>query len=104
MNREEFIKQMKKNVENDMKIVERKNADYADGGDPFQNFRVVQHLGVTTVEQGIVVRLSDKIQRIANLLKREAQVKDESIIDTLSDARNYLNILQVWLEQKNGQK
>lgn len=100
MNREEFIEQMQANAQNDISIVMRKNADYANGSDPFQNFRVVEHLGVTTVEQGIVVRLSDKIQRIANLLKREAQVQDESIVDTLSDARNYLNILQVWLQQK----
>ena len=98
MKRKEFVEQIKKNTEKDFKILEAKNSDYADGDDAFQNFKVVEHVGLTTVEVGIMVRLSDKFQRIANLLKRDAEVADEKIADTLSDARNYLNILQVYLE------
>ena len=100
MNREEFMRELMNNQLEDIKIVEKKNADYADGEDPFQNFRVVERIGLCSTELGIMVRLTDKLQRCANLLKREAEVKDESIADTLSDARNYLNILQVYLEKE----
>jgi hypothetical protein len=100
MNREKFYEEMVKNTERDLSISRAKNNDYADGEDAFQNFRGVEHFGICSVEEGIVVRVSDKMQRISNLLKRDASVKDESIVDTLSDARNYLNILQVWLENK----
>lgn len=98
MNRKNFIKEIKNNIHNDIKILENKNSDYADGENSFQNFIGVEYWGICSVEQGIMVRLSDKFQRISNLLKREAKVSDEKIVDTLSDARNYLNILQVWLE------
>lgn len=101
MNREEFVNQLQENVVNDIEIVKRKNSDYANNHDPFQNFRMVQHIGLCSVEEGIVVRMSDKMQRIANLLNRDAVVCDESIIDTLSDLRNYANILQVFLSHKD---
>ena len=101
MNREEFKEELKENMRQDLEIVEAKNQDYADGEDPFQNFRMVEDAGFVTVEEGIVVRLSDKMQRIMNLVQAdEAAVNDESLTDTLSDARNYLNILQVYIENK----
>lgn len=100
MNREEFQDHMKNNVYRDLDISAKKNADYANNDDPFQNFRGVEHWGICSVEEGLMVRISDKMQRISNLLNRDAEVSDESIVDTLSDARNYLNILQVWLEHK----
>ena len=100
VNREEFYKKMQSNVEKDLSISKAKNSDYASGEDAFQNFRGVEHWGICSVEEGLMVRISDKMQRISNLLKRDAVVSDESVIDTLSDARNYLNILQVWLECK----
>ena len=102
MNREKFYLEMKKNVDKDLQISKAKNSDYADGEDAFQNFKVVETIGLTSVEVGLIVRMSDKFQRISNLIKREAKVKDESIIDTLSDLRNYANILQVYLENKGG--
>ena len=85
-------------------ISRRKNADYAGDADPFKNFRLIELLtnGRITVEEGILVRISDKIQRVANLLEpgKDAQVVDESLLDTLSDAANYLMILRVYLEEK----
>lgn len=98
MKRDEFMELLKLNAERDLEISHKKNSDYADGNDPFQNFRGVEHWGICSVEEGLMVRVSDKMQRVSNLLKRDAEVSDESVVDTLSDARNYLNILQVWLE------
>jgi hypothetical protein len=80
-------------------ITESKNRDYASGDDAFQNFRMVESIGLTSVEIGILTRMSDKFQRIANLIQpgREAQVKTESISDTLFDLANYSVILAIYL-------
>lgn len=93
-----FQEQIKQNQEEDLETLKNKNKDYAQGNDPFQNFRLVEETGLTSVETGIAVRMSDKIQRIFNLLNRErAEVEDETLEDSLSDLRNYANILQVYL-------
>lgn len=49
-----------------------------------------------------VVRLVDKMNRIKSLIKKEAQVKDESIKDTLLDMANYA-IMTVMGMNKNNQ-
>lgn len=102
MNRELFIQHLENNQRDDLATVKSKNQDYADGADPFQNFRMVEDAGLISAEKGIAVRMSDKLQRIFNLLDSEASVKDETIADTLSDLRNYANILQVYLQQEKG--
>lgn len=99
MNYDDFITELETNVRDDLIILRDKNSDYASDSDPFQNFRMVENNGLCSVEKGILVRMSDKMQRITNLISREAKVKDESIMDTLSDLRNYANILQVYLTQ-----
>jgi len=100
MKRDQFLNQLKQNQEQDLKIVEKKNGDYAEGADPFQNFRMVENAGFLSTEEGIAVRMTDKMQRILNLIQQDqTNVKDEDIEDTLSDLRNYANILQVYLEK-----
>lgn len=100
MNRDLFIQKLRDNQREDLDIVEAKNQDYADGGDPFQNFRMVEDAGLVSLEKGVAVRMSDKLQRVFNLLDEDAAVDDETIADTLSDLRNYANILQVYLEHE----
>ena len=107
MNRKQFIKKLKKIQQKDIETVKKKNADYANTNDPFQNFRMVENTGLCTLEKGILVRITDKIQRITNILgnkNRQTQVKDETITDTLSDLRNYATILQAYIEQKTELK
>ncbi len=61
-------------------LYERKNHDY---GDSF---------GKGFTEYGMTmpcIRLEDKLNRLKSLLKSGAQVKDESIDDTLMDLANY---------------
>jgi len=102
MNRDTFIEQLQQNQEKDLEIVKQKNDDYAQGSDPFQNFRMVEDAGLISLEKGIAVRMSDKLQRTFNLLDQEqASVEDETIADTLSDLRNYANILQVHLQKQD---
>ncbi len=85
-----------------IEIMEAKSKDYAKNTDPFANFRACEMFGVP-LERGILVRIIDKISRINNLFDKEADVKDESIDDTIRDAINYLNIISIYLkEKKNG--
>ncbi len=102
MNVDEFLDKAKENAHEDIETLERKNSDYADSSDnPFRNFNMVENAGLCSTEKGIVVRMTDKLQRVINLVQKdEAAVKDETITDTLSDLRNYANILQVYIEQK----
>lgn len=97
----DFLYRLNELYTNNVQISARKNADYANEHDPFQNFRVCEALGIPA-EVGLIVRMSDKLMRASNLITpgREAQVKDESILDTLSDLANYSMILRMYLEQK----
>ena len=99
--REEFVKQFEGTLTEMYNIMKAKNADYASEWDPFANFRLVEQLWITSAEKAILVRMSDKMSRISNLLEREAKVKDESIADTLSDLANYSVILKILLANKS---
>lgn len=81
-------------------IMEAKNGDYATDSNPFSNFKLVEDLWIASAEQAILVRMSDKFARIANLIDKEAKVKDETIEDTLIDLANYSIILTVLLKSK----
>lgn len=61
-------------------IYTRKNADYGNSfGDQFEEHGILS----------AVIRLDDKMRRLKQLIKQEAQVKDESIEDTVLDLANY---------------
>lgn len=82
-----------------LEVAISKNHDYGGSNkDPFANFRNSTIAGVP-VERGILVRLMDKMSRISTLLDKEAQVKDEAVIDTIDDAINYLAIMKSYLKQ-----
>lgn len=58
----------------------RKNADYGDSfGKSYQEYGMVM----------ACIRLEDKLNRLKSLTRQEAQVKDESVEDTLMDLANY---------------
>lgn len=99
----EFLKKLNEGYAKNVAISEAKNSDYAGNGDAFQNFRICESFGMT-VEQGILVRMSDKMMRIANLISRPGKVKDESISDTLSDLANYAMILKVYIDCKKARQ
>lgn len=96
MTRDEYNNHIKTFFNRGLDIMKKKNADYASESDPFLNFRGATSLGIT-VEQGILVRMQDKMSRIANLIQRPAQVADEKIEDTLIDLANYSAILHAFL-------
>ena len=43
------------------------------------------------------IRFTDKLNRLKNLIKNDAEVKDEKVIDTLQDLANYcvLTLLEI---------
>lgn len=100
MTNEEFFKDLENTYASCLETSKRKNADYSKVGNPFANFQNVEVLGICSVETGILTRMTDKMARISNLIKQEAQVKDESIQDTLMDLVNYSAILKAYLTNK----
>jgi hypothetical protein len=91
----------------------RKGADYASADraseDPlqrFKNFRMCEHVGLCSTEAGIVVRMLDKVTRVGQLLSpgKIAQVKDESVEDTLLDVINYSVLLLAYRTASAQQK
>ena len=80
-----------------LELAQKKNADYAAGSDPFKNFRASELVGVDP-GRAILVRLTDKLSRLGNLLDAEPKVQNESARDTLDDMVNYAAILIALLE------
>lgn len=75
----------------------KKNADY---GDSFS--KSIDEFGYTAA----LVRMSDKFNRLKNLLQNdaEAKVKDESVKDTILDLANYSVMLAMEVESRNNKK
>lgn len=70
----------------------RKNADY---GDSFA--RSLDKYGIVAA----LVRISDKVNRLESLIApgRKAQVKDESVQDTLLDLASYAIMASMWVTE-----
>src|SRR5258708_38384843 len=98
-----YLKEFEALSKHELALTSRKNRDYANEDDAFANFRLIETLtdGKITAEMGMVVRMSDKLQRIANLVFRDNQVLDEKIEDTLFDLGIYSKIFRIYLQNKN---
>lgn len=68
----------------------KKNADY---GNSFE--KSIDKFGLVAS----AVRLSDKLERFSNLISNDAQVKDESVEDTLLDMANYAAMTVLYLRK-----
>lgn len=88
----------------------KKNQDYAGEDGFFADFERSADVAGVSVEQGIIVRIMSKVNRITNLLNRPGAVIDEKVGDTAMDLVGYSAILALWLrenrveEQKNPPK
>ncbi|CAG9608025.1 nucleotide modification associated domain-containing protein [Pseudoneobacillus rhizosphaerae] len=72
-------------------IYKQKNADYGDSfGQQYQEYGIISS----------AIRLEDKMKRFKQLIKNEAQVKDESIEDTLLDMANYAIMTVIEMRNK----
>lgn len=106
MTREQYFQFHKAFCKEAQELSMRKNHDYSggeDGSNPFQNFMFVEHMGMkVTTEQGFMVRLADKIKRLAGFCKTGTfEVSDESFRDTALDVVNYVCLLAAYIESKS---
>lgn len=95
MNAEGLFDFMAELARDELALMQAKNHDYAGetGDTPFRNFMECESLGICDAEAGLMVRICDKVSRMATLLKADAKVSDESFTDTASDLRNYIGLL-----------
>ncbi len=77
--------------------VAAKNTDY--GESVFEPPTLCPHLAASSA---ILVRLSDKFNRLKRLINNTAEVKEESIADTLDDICGYSVLLKIQLSEKNS--
>lgn len=70
-------------------ICKKKNADYSEEKDPFSNFRLSEHAGLSTTEEAILMRILDKTARVIQVFRKGNRVEDETIDDTCLDLINY---------------
>jgi|GEM_PF-2583505 len=74
-------------------LYKRKNADYGNSfSEQFNEYGLLS----------AVIRLDDKMRRLKQLMKHEAQVKDEGIEDTLIDLASYAIMALMEMNKKNG--
>lgn len=101
MDQWEFIEHIEALYRRNVDTARAKNNDYSSQGDAFSNFRLCEVLGLCKTEVAILVRLLDKIGRIAHLINRRPAVCDETMHDTIMDAINYLAILDVYVTHQD---
>lgn len=99
MNQNDLLALHKDLCEKGRELMARKNADYANGADPFHNFRMSRLLHIPEAK-GVLLRMQDKMARMVSLIDRgDLKVKEESISDTILDLINYSIILCGLLEE-----
>jgi len=104
MTRDEFIIEIENFYKEGVSLIKKKNADYCGDDDPFKNFMLAEHIGFASAENSIGVRMSDKLSRVATLLKQDAEVSEETIRDTLIDLANYAAILCAYVTNEKGKE
>ena len=101
--RKEIHKEFYDLIDQIVDTFERKNHDYAgsDAQDMMQNFMRCENFGIK-MSDGIITRMSDKITRMENLFRTKNQmVKDESLIDTVTDLSVYCLFLVIALKRES---
>ena len=99
MDQQTYLERFKQVTQYMNDLTAKKNADYAGPGNPFQNFNLIEIItsGRVSTSAGILVRMTDKLQRFANLLAKPPAVVGEAIEDTLLDLAVYSIIEYLWL-------
>ena len=102
MNKKEYVEFHKKFCQDMIDITQRKNADYCGEGDnPFHNLELVQRMGLTNTETGIITRMTDKMARLISFNQSgKFEVEDEKLLDTCIDLANYASLLAAYVQNK----
>jgi len=89
MNKAEYAAFVKDLFQGMQELIQQKNSDYANGTDPFANFRISEQVGVDAL-RGLFIRMEDKNQRIRAWFNRgDLKVKGEGIDDAFKDLIGY---------------
>lgn len=102
MDKLEFLTYHKNCCEYLVDLTQKKNKDYSGNNDnPFLNYESTEKLDVTSTEQGFLVRMLDKYNRVNSFIKQGVfEVEDEKIEDTLLDLANYSIMLSAYIKHK----
>lgn len=102
MTKEEYFRHHKEFCKEMEALTKAKNHDYTGNSrNPFANFKICEDTGITTVEQGFLVRMSDKMSRLTSFAKQGTfLVENESAQDTLIDLANYCILLSGYMKSK----
>jgi len=83
-------------------ILKKKNHDYAVGSDPYSNFRKGEIFNLCSTEAGILLRVTDKISRLATFVNQgKLEVTNESYEDAVLDVINYMVLLSAYITDKD---
>ena len=86
-----------------LKIMVQKNNDYAFGDDPYANFRKGEIFGLCSTEAGILLRVTDKISRLATFVKDgKLMVEGEGYEDAVLDVINYMILFSGYVSEKDA--
>lgn len=80
--------------------MQSKSKDYATVEDILSTFKKIAILTNLTTEQIILVFQAVKLVRVTELLSNNREPNNESIKDSISDARNYWHLLDCALTEK----
>jgi hypothetical protein len=82
-------------------VIKAKNHDYSSHDDALGNFKITERVLGVPAEMGILIRVLDKIGRIATFVnKGELKVKGEGVRDATQDIINYMVLLQGVIEDR----
>lgn len=101
LEKESLFNLHKKLCDRGFELMKKKNHDYSKA-DPLGNFFVAEALQACTAENGIIVRMSDKLSRLVSILEKGTQVESESVEDTIVDIINYSVLLAAVIRKKAG--
>ena len=98
---EKLLKLHTETSEHCIAVMRAKNKDYSGGtGDPYSNFRIAECFDLHPVT-GILLRLTDKLQRIRSFVKNGSlAVKGESVDDACDDIVNYAILIKGMLREE----
>ena len=95
----ELITYLNKEHKSQMALMSKKVADYSGTEDCNANLKACEVMGLCSMEQGVLLRMLDKMRRLITLSKKTTiSVRSESKIDTLRDLRIYAGALMYELE------
>lgn len=104
MTKKQYFQMVEKELEDLKLMIKKKNDDYTNADEnssPFENFTASAKLGICSAEQGLLLRLLDKVQRIKTyILNGKLSVENEGYKDAIRDVLGYSLLLMGMLHEK----